>query len=743
MPVDHRAALESEVAMAREKASWAGEENVRHVVLVGGGHAHVHVLKSFAMRPEKSVRLTLISPHTYATYSGMVPGVLAGQYEPAAAQIDLRSLAARAGAAFVPDRVTRIETQSRVLRLQERPPVAYDVLSLDIGSQPARQERILPGARVAIVKPIEEAVIGIGRALSGPPPAAGRRVVVVGAGAGGVELAFGITARLRREDKGSVILCDRDAAPMSNRGPRTTQVVEAALKQKGIEFLGGVEVSSVDAAGAHLSDGRLLEADLVVWATGARGPGLFKTSTLPTDDRGFLRVGDDLRNLQHPEIFAAGDCASLVSHPNLPKAGVYAVRQGPVLAANLRAAARGAKRMRVYKPQSQTLSLLNTGDGRAILSWGQVAFHHSLAWRLKDFIDRRFMQKYARPALGEAMKNEPMVCGGCAAKVSADVLENVLSQLELTPSEGVIVGLDDGDDAAVFAQPPGTLAVATLDAFPPFSEDYYLVGQVAATNAASDLYAMGAEGSAAIALVSLPHRNDRDDEDRLSQFLRGAVAQLEKMDIPLVGGHTVAGEQALLGFSMHGWVKPDEMLRKEGARPGDRLVLTKPLGTGVILAAASAGVAAAEWVDGAYAWMLHSNGPAMRLLRRFNAHACTDVTGFGLGGHLTELLRASEVGARLYGAQIPALRGVRELLDAKWRSSFHANNERALRRAHRANPDSPAFPLCFDPQTSGGLLAAVAPENIDELRTAANDVGETFYVIGEIVQGAPQWELEK
>jgi selenide,water dikinase len=154
-------------------------------------------------------------------------------------------------------------------------------------------------------------------------------------------------------------------------------------------------------------------------------------------------------------------------------------------------------------------------------------------------------------------------------------------------------------------------------------------------------------------------------------------------------------------------------------------------------------VAAAEWVEGAYAWMLHSNGPAMRLLRRFEAHACTDVTGFGLGGHLTELLRASEVGARLYGSQIPALRGVRELLDAKWRSSFHANNERALRRAHRANPDSPAFPLCFDPQTSGGLLAAVAPERVDDLRAAAVEVGETFYVIGEFVQGSPQWELEK
>jgi selenide,water dikinase len=215
------------------------------------------------------------------------------------------------------------------------------------------------------------------------------------------------------------------------------------------------------------------------------------------------------------------------------------------------------------------------------------------------------------------------------------------------------------------------------------------------------------------------------------------------MNVPLVGGHTLAGDQMILGFSMHGWVKPGELLRKEGARPGDQIVLTKPLGTGVILAAARAGVAPAEWVEGAHAWMLHSNGPAMRLLRDHGVHACTDVTGFGLGGHLTEILRSSEVGARLYGSKIPALRGVQDLLGASWRSSFHAANERAQRRAHRANPESPAFPLCFDPQTSGGLLAAVPPDVVDDLCAAANEAGETFYVIGEFVQGAPQWELEK
>jgi selenide,water dikinase len=155
--------------MARAKSSWAGEEDTRHLVLVGGGHAHIHVLKSLTMRPEKDVRLTLISPETYATYTGMVPGVLSGQYKAAEAQIDLRSLAARAGAAFVRDRVTRIDAQRRTLQLKERPAMSYDFLSLDIGAAPAGQERIRPGARIAVVKPIEEA------SLSGSPPACARK----------------------------------------------------------------------------------------------------------------------------------------------------------------------------------------------------------------------------------------------------------------------------------------------------------------------------------------------------------------------------------------------------------------------------------------------------------------------------------------------------------------------------------------------------------------------------------------
>ncbi len=365
-----------------------------HVVLVGGGHAHVQVLKDFALGPPRGVQLTLISPEPYATYSGMVPGYLAGQYQLRDAQIDVRALAARAHAAFVADRVVRVDAAGRCLQLEAGPPVSYDFLSLDVGSRPRGTERVTAAARAAMVKPIEEAARQIDAAFASPAAEEGRRIVVVGAGAGGTEITFALAARLRDEGRGTLTLCDSAAAPLAERGRRVAGLVARALTRLGIDFVGGVPVERLDEDGVRLADGRHIAADFVVWATGAAGPDFLRTSGLPVDDRGFLRVDDDLRCVAHAEIFAAGDCATMESHPTLAKAGVYAVRQGPVLAGNLRAAVEGTKRFDRYQPQRRFLSLLNTGDGKAILSYGCLAWHGRLPWKLKDYIDRSFIGRF-------------------------------------------------------------------------------------------------------------------------------------------------------------------------------------------------------------------------------------------------------------------------------------------------------------------------------------------------------------
>lgn len=369
----------------------------QRVVIVGAGHAHVEVLRSFAWQPERGAALTLVSPHARATYTGMVPGVIAGQYALPEAQIDVADLASRAGATFVSDRVCHVDVARRLLVLEHSDPLPYDTASFDIGAQPMAGT-IAADAPVVWVKPIEAAVSRLEDLLALKPGPRGRKVVIIGAGAGGVELSFALRARLRGEDGAEVTLCDRQPLPASERGVRAARLVSAALAAHGVPFVGGLAVARVERDAVVLADGRRLPANIIVWSTGAAAPPLFGAAQLPVDEHGFLRVDTTLRCVGQRDILGAGDAIALQAVDGglhrLPKAGVFAVRQGPVLAANLRLIARGVSRLQVYQPQRQFLSLLNTCDGRAILSYGHLAAHTRWAMRLKDRIDRRFVAQF-------------------------------------------------------------------------------------------------------------------------------------------------------------------------------------------------------------------------------------------------------------------------------------------------------------------------------------------------------------
>lgn len=368
----------------------------RRAVLVGGGHSHAVVLASYAARRDPLLRLTVVSPERYSIYSGMVPGVIAGQYQLREAQIDIATLAERVGATFVRSAGVRVDAEHRTLELSDRSRLPYDLLSFDIGLQPARTTPADDGACVIAARPVGPARAQIDAALCAPPPAHGRQIIVIGAGAAGAEIACAMAMRMHDEPGAAVTVCDRAAHPVVAHGARAAALVERTFAERGIRFIGGVAVERVTPRGVRLTDRRELDGDLVVWAAGGDAPPLFAASGLPVDRRGYLLVGADLRcPPPFAEIFAAGDCASLATHPDLPKAGVYAVRQAPVLAHNLSAAARGDT-LRRYRPQRRTLALLNIGGGRAIFAYGTWAWRGRWAWWLKDRIDRRFVARFAR-----------------------------------------------------------------------------------------------------------------------------------------------------------------------------------------------------------------------------------------------------------------------------------------------------------------------------------------------------------
>lgn len=762
---------------------------LKDLVLVGGGHSHVTVLRKFGMDPMPGVRLTLISRDAYAPYSGMLPGLIAGHYTFEETNIDLGPLARFAGARFLHDEVVGIDTDNKVVLCRERPPVAFDVLSLNIGSTPGLR---VPGAKGTVipVKPIDgfwpQWEVLRDRCLQ-------RRnethIGVVGGGAGGVELLLSVQYRLRwllgSQGRSSSHLhfhlatMGKEILPTHNA--RVRAKFRRVLQERGVEVMTNSKVTAIEGPSYRLKfeNGGWLDLDEVLWVTTARAASWPEESGFEVDDRGFIRVRDTLQTMGYADIFAAGDIAAVVDHPR-PKAGVFAVRQGPPLTENIRLRLLG-EAARPFRPQEKFLSLVSTGDKYAVVSRGDWATEGAWAWRWKDRIDRRFMQKfnklpemepdrmdqdaYLDPRLiGEEAAAElvrsgmteagelptgltdtekalgaismlAMRCGGCGSKVGSIMLDRVLAQLTPTVRPDVVVGLEALDDAAVIDVTDGKQLVQSVDFFRSFIGDPFVFGKVAANHALGDIFAMGAEPQTALATVTIPYGLENKVEGDLLQLLSGALNVLNAENVALVGGHTSEGLELALGFTVTGLVDAGAALRKSGMNPGDILVLTKPLGTGALFAADMRLKAKGRWVYAALGSMTQSSGAAAGCLIDHGTTAMTDVSGFGLLGHLVEMTKASGVAATIELGTIPALDGVFQVMAQGIFSSLHAENVR-LRRAIAGieqTAENPAYPLIFDPQTAGGLLASVPADNAEICINVLRDLGYgSAIAIGEV-----------
>jgi len=382
---------------------------LRDLVFVGGGHAHVGALKCLARYRLPGVRVSLISSDQRTPYSGMLPGYVAGHYGYDDVHIDLRRLASFAGARFLCDEVVGVDRGRRTVLCRNRPPVAYDRLSLNVGSTPA-VDRVPGAAEFAIaVKPIGQfnerwlALLERVRRSSAP-----LTIAVVGAGVAGIELLLAMQYRLQYEleleldasERGrlgrlgvSFHLFSAGHHILPTHNARVREKLETLLAARGVVVHRAAEVSRVFRGGLQTRDGQLLAADEVVWVTQAGGVPWLRDTGLELDSGGFIRVSDTLQTVSDPFIFAVGDCAAMVGTA-LEKAGVFAVRQGPPLAENLRRSLLG-KPLRAWRPQRRWLALISTGDRYAIASRGAWQSEGAWVWRWKDWIDRRFMARFS------------------------------------------------------------------------------------------------------------------------------------------------------------------------------------------------------------------------------------------------------------------------------------------------------------------------------------------------------------
>ena len=736
---------------------------LRDLVLVGGGHSHVGVLRMFAMKPEPGVRITVICTDIDTPYSGMLPGYISGHYSFDEVHIDLGRLCAFAGARLYHDAVVGIDRKNQKIICQNRPPVAYDLLSINIGSTPQVQHIEGAPTLAVPVKPIAQFnqrwLALLDKARQWPSHRGRMTIAVVGGGAGGVELLLSMQYRLRHElkalgrspeDLKFVLLTSGDTIlPTHNPGVRARFV--KVLQECNVEVHTHAEVVQVSPGCLHTRDGRTFDADETMWVTQAGGPAWLQSTGLALDDKGFILVHPQLQCLNDPLVFAAGDIASLVERP-LEKAGVFAVRMAKPLAENLRRSLRGQKLL-AYHPQRHWLALISTGNRYAVASRGPWGFGGDWVWRWKDRIDRQFMRRFtelpdmatqapgtnlqtAMRSMGQLLKDIQaqgkapttrlsltseeslqaisaiaMRCGGCGAKVGANILSRALGSLQPVERPDVLIGLHSPDDAAVVRVPPGMAVVQTVDFFRAFIDDPYLFGKVAANHALGDIFAMGGEPQTATAVVTVPPGLESKVEDLLTQMMGGAIEVLNAAGCALVGGHTGEGAELALGFAINGLIdeKMGSVMRKGGMQPGDVLLLTKPMGTGTLFAAHARHAAKGRWIAAALQSMEQSNQQGAAILRTHGATACTDLTGFGLLGHLVEMTRPSGVDAELNMSTLPLLDGAVDCVKAGIVSSLQPANvrlRRALRNADEFVSD-PRYPLLFDPQTAGGLLASV------------------------------------
>jgi len=730
------------------------------LVLVGGGHAQVALLKSLAMKPVPGLRTTLICREIDTPYSGMLPGFVEGIWSERDIHIDLARLAGMAGARLINAPVTAIHADDKIIEIAGRPPVPYDVLSINIGGEPDVAAIDGAAAHAIPVKPIGLFRQKLARLTERGFP---QRLAVIGGGAAGCELALALSARWQRDagQRPDISVFGRAARLVPEHPPRAARHLYDAMTKAGCSIRCGAEVTRIDAGRLHLQNGDSHEFDACFLVTAVAPPPWLSRSGLALDEAGFISVAASLQSVSHPHVFAAGDVATIATDPR-PRAGVYAVRAGPVLARNIRRFIAG-RRPRPWRPQKRALAILGTADGSAIGIRGNHASRSRLWWWLKKWIDRRWMAKYTRLSMpaptpvdrlaginGKALPAKPrdpafeaMRCLGCGAKTGHETLlaamrEATAAAIALGADERLMPPDDMNEDSAVLPLPENGEMVQSIDVISELVSDPFTLGRIAAVHAMSDIYAANAVPVWAMASVTLAAARADLQRSQLVQVMTGGLMALSEAGAQLVGGHTGESTALGIGYAVTGWrAAPPDMPDLEN---DVCLVLTKPLGSGVIMAAHMKLAARGDWVAAATHHMAQSNGLAAELMAPYRP-VMTDVTGFGLARHALNLAeRCGAAGVELSLRAVPLMSGALSCLEGGHRSSLHEANMASVRMTGTAAAKAKAA-ILFDPQTSGGLLAALPADAAETVCAALADRGAPACIIGRLKPGQTGLEL--
>ncbi len=702
-----------------------------HLVLAGGGHTHALILRRWSMKPSSRPKglITLINRASFTLYSGMLPGLISGSYNISEVLIDLRVLAEQAGVVFIVAEITGLNLKENLIRLRGRPSICYTRISIDVGSETyigkENQSEKKKFFEVPI-RPLEKAIQFIEKQDHELLDSTKEPFTVVGSGLTAIEVALALRIRWHMR-------------------PIRLQAEPEKLRSKFKQALLDSNIKLID-RNQIISGPKLL-------CTGSHSPGWLRNSRLPVDTSGRVLTTSTLQVISHPSLFAVGDCG-VIKDNYRPPSGVWAVRASKVLAKNLERCGKNLKPCAWY-PQRRSLYLiggerLKSRQKVAWLFWsGLLIGPHPWLWKCKQAIDRKFLKGFdlaTSMTKGNQISENEMGCRGCAAKLPAEPLKGALKSADYEtlgsqPEDAYLIAFSQGAES--FYQ--------SVDGFPALVSDPWLNGRMSTLHACSDIWAMGASVTSAQVVITLPKVPEKIQQEFLAQSLLGVKSALEPQGAKLIGGHTIEarsdspqpssfGIQMALSINgcLSSGVRP---WTKGGMQLGDELLISRGIGSGVLFAASRVGQGCPKDLDSAMKILATSQHDAIRSLLKVEAenfpipavHACTDITGFGLLGHLEEMLVACNslrdkskkplLKLKLQADLIPSFDGALDLLESGFFSTLAPHNRRAWRSLVKAKKHHSFIDLVFgednnygskqqkrilelivDPQTCGPLL---------------------------------------
>ena len=685
------------------------------LVLVGAGHANIQVLKKLTMKNYEGLLTITINNGYTSLYSGMTPGLIENYYVLDDASIDLAKLCKNAGSVFINDEVIKLDEKKNIIYLKNHPPIKYNLLSLNIGCQSKINNlEISKEAEIIKVKPISNLV----NKINSIEKLIHREKIIscsiIGGGIGGIEIAFALQSRYQNSIKLNLFADQNNIE--KNINSRTYKKLITLLSNKNINFV-NTRIKHIKENHVEDEDGKKFPTRISIISTGAMSLPWIIDSGLSLDESGFIHVNSFLQSESHKNIFATGDIASL-NYQIRAKSGVMAVRQGEKLKENLFRFLLN-KDLIHFKPQSSWLCLIGTGEKNALLNWCQFTIHGKLIWQLKEFIDRKFVKKFSfenpmnnlkdiiKLPLSDKIINQinlKMRCEGCGSKLSKDDLSDYLHKTNSLNAEVL-------SDAATI-QIPSNKFTQSIDHIKYFAEmNPYNFGRIAYLHSQNDILSAGSEVNSFSVSLGLPYNENEAQKYFLEYFMQGINSESEIDKSIFASGHTYTSEEPGITINMNGIKILDTF--KNQAVEGDLIYLTKPLGIGFLMAAFNHNSInlTARVYEKIINNMLISNKSAFAIAKKYNAKPLTDISGFGLGSHLIDICKSSDLSANLKLNREIVIDRCLEDLKLYKSSAYEDNKNNAISEIEILDDNNKEIhnisKILFDPQTSGPLLISL------------------------------------